>query len=386
MKKTAKWISALLVVFLLLSTIQIASAQSPADDEDALKEQWLYCLKVHNWMAEKLLWAFDYADAYTEDATWENLLKARAACSAARLAFQLVELNGRDMAQEQYLSLMEKNIEAEVVLLEYENLETLRQQRLVTVEHLETLLLTDVFLSPTANKLSDWLGSCRKQVNLESQYDCLTTNYLLLQLGETQWGEIPTQFPVIGAFCGDWSTVPEQLEEDCAAVLDALESQEEVDAVYYGISELTLKLVNSAAAGEISLVPYLQSPSQVPGCFPFPAWLPEDAMFYYQIFDSDTQKNRLPLAGETITLPVSCYIPCDSISLEEVKDYAETLKALGLTVDTAWNEEKQTYTVLAQSGPCIMGISWTQDETALLLKDPVACLIPELFLSPLLKG
>ena len=45
-----------------------------------------------------------------------------------------------------------------------------------------------------------------------------------------------------------------------------------------------------------------------------------------------------------------------------------------------WNEAKDTWQLLANSGISTMMIEWTEDETLLYLTEPIGCLIPELYL------
>ncbi|MGM9603483.1 MAG: hypothetical protein ACI3XG_00280 [Faecousia sp.] len=382
MKKAAKWIAlAIAVLALLLGLLPVCKRlrrdwKQHQENKAALRGQWEYCLKVSEWMDEQMLWAFDYAGAYARDNTWENLLKARAACSAAKLAFQQVELQGTELAQEQYLELMKKDIEAGVVLVQYDQLETELWQNLVTLTCLETLLTEDVFLSPTALKLSDWVENCRQTVVLESQYLGLATNYLLLQLGERQWGDIPDQFPIIGSCCGSWSNDSEQLQTNCADTLDALAKQPDGEITYSGISEFTLSLVEEA--GELTA--YLQPISDVPGYFPAPAWLWKDTMYCYLVSDPDTQESRLLHSCEELTqAPEICYIRCGTVSLEEVKAYEQLLDDRDVPFYGTWNEEEGTYQILALTGECNMMVEWSQDETILYLKSPIACLIPGLY-------
>lgn len=384
MKKAAKWIApAVAVLALLLALLPVCKRlqrdwKQHQENKAALRGQWEYCLKVSDWMDEQMLWAFDYAGAYARDNTWDNLLKARAACSAAKLAFQQVELLGTELAQEQYLELMKKDIEAEVVLIQYDQLETERQQNLVTLTCLEALLTEDVFLSPTAQKLSDWVENCRQTVVLESQYLGLATNYLLLQLGERQWGDIPDQFPVIGSCCGSWSNDSEQLQTDCADTLDALAKQPDGQVTYSGISAFTLSLIEESR----ELTAYLQPISDVPGYFPAPGWLSEDTVYCYLVSDSDAQGSRLLQACEELTqTPEICYILCGAVSLEEVEAYEQLLNDLDFPSYGTWNEEEETYQILALTGECTMLVEWSRDRTILYLKSPIACLMPELYLA-----
>ena len=109
-----KWIKglALVLAVVLLSLPFLLRLQSDRkqlqENETALREQWAYCLKASDWIYGKMLWAFQYTEVYTKENTWDNLLKARAACSAAKLSLEQVEFQGPELTQEQYLLLMKQ--------------------------------------------------------------------------------------------------------------------------------------------------------------------------------------------------------------------------------------------------------------------------------------
>ena len=382
MKKSVKWIALLLAV-VLLSLPFLLRLQSDRkqlqENETALREQWAYYLKASDWIYGKMLWAFQYTEAYTKENTWDNLLKARAACSAAKLNLEQVELQGPELTQEQYLLLMKQGIEAEAVLSQFDQLEMERQQNLYTLTCLEALLLEDVYLAPTAKKLSNWVETCTRTLELESQYLRLTTNYLFLQMGDRQWGEVPEQYSVIFSSCGSWSSDSEQLQADCAIVVDAFEELLNGSTMYVGISEYGLTLVQQALEGK-DISPHLQPISGVPAYFPEPGWSWDDASYSYLFLDPDTQEMRMPQPGEALTqAPEVCYIQCQGVSLEQVQEYEQLLNALDIESFGDWDEEDQSYSIIAKSGESLMMVKWSQEETVLYLKKPIACLMPRLY-------
>ena len=118
----------------------------------------------------------------------------------------------------------------------------------------------------------------------------------------------------------------------------------------------------------------------VPGYFPIPIWLP-DVINLYLVTDPDTQEKRLVSAGEEVnTVPSACYISCGAIALDDVTAYGEYLSQWNVETYSTWNEAKDTWQLLANSGSSTMMIEWTEDETLLYLPEPVGCLIPELYL------
>ena len=387
MKKSIKWI-ALVLALVLLSLPFLLRLQSDRkqlqENETALREQWAYCLKASDWIYGKMLWAFQYTDAYTKENTWDNLLKARAACSGAKLSLEQVEFQGPELTQEQYLLLMKQGIEAEAVLKQFDQLETERQQNLNTLTCLEALLQEDVYLAPTAQKLSAWIENCTQILELKSQNLCLLTNYLFLQMGDRQWGEVREQYPVIFSSCGSWSSDSEQLQADCAIIVDAFEELLNGSTMYVGISEYSLTLVQQALEGK-DISPYLQPISGVPAYFPEPGWPWDDARCSYLFLDPDTQEKRIPQPGDGLTqAPEVCYIQCQRVSLEQVQEYERLLNALDIESFGDWDEEDQSYSITAKSGESLMMVKWSQEETVLYLKKPIACLMPLLYYEAML--
>ena len=65
---------------------------------------------------------------------------------------------------------------------------------------------------------------------------------------------------------------------------------------------------------------------------------------------------------------------------EDVTAYEAYLQQWGIETYATWNEERNTWQLLANSGSSTMMIEWTENETLLYLTEPVGCLIPELYL------
>ena len=55
------------------------------------------------------------------------------------------------------------------------------------------------------------------------------------------------------------------------------------------------------------------------------------------------------------------------------------MNALDIESFGDWDEEDQSYSILAKSGESLMMVKWSQEETVLYLKKPIACLMPLLY-------
>lgn len=366
----------------------IASSQTEVtvlqEAKNAFETDWKAYLAFSETVNSHMLWAMDYAEAFANDSTWENLLKARAACGAAKLEFQLLQLPEITLTDAQYSLLIDAGIETDVLLMEYENLPLLRSSHLNTITLLENIETNDIFFSAVADAFPGWIEDQKKLIKLDNEYLCITTNYLLLQLEDgSLWDTLKEKYPVIASGCGEWITDSEQLMQNCDSVLDQTAQMELALAEYIGIWDYTTGIVREAVsrADLERLAAQMKEISGVPAYFPAPGWMPEEFTQYYLITDEQSGENRLVDPDEEIVqVPTVCYISCGKISRETVEHYAESLKACGLEPYSQWNEEAQSYQILVSSGACQMMVQWTQEETVIYMNDPVGCLIPELYL------
>lgn len=366
-----------------------ASHEEPAaelsEEKAAMQADWQACLTVADEVYASVLWALDYAEAFAGDNTWDSLLKARAACGAAELAVQQMQLPQQTLTQEQSAALMDAGIEADIVKKEFEGLETTLAQNLDTLEGLKALLKNDVYLTPSVQMLSSWIAACRQVVQLQCEYLCLMTNGLSLQTGaDGLWRQMDAAQPTLAASRAEWYEDERLLQAACTDTLDALEAQISERTETLGVSEYTLKLVQEAVdTGELDrLSAQMNVISGVPAYFPQPSWVPDGAAQYYLVTDGESEQMRLLTAGEDILqTPSASYLSCSGVSSEDVEQYALRLTQWGLEAYADWNEEETGYQVFSISGESMMLVEWTQEETIVYLTQPVGCLIPELYLA-----
>lgn len=381
----AKRIIATVVAFILIVTGLVGCSSKVLDErEAALQEQWAACLEFIEETYEITEWVFSYADTFAHNNSWDSMMKARAACGSAILALDGMKVPDPLVTPEQYTALMEAGVEADVVYQEFQGLDTNCGYRIDTLRQLEYYLRDDIYLAPSADQLSAWLETNREDIRLQCEYMCLTTNYLLLQLGnDSLWKEMPERFPTIASVQDKWNRDQEALQVECGEVLNAMEDLLKDENAYLGTSEYTLKLVEEAVdTGDLGrLEAVIHHMDGIPAYFPLPSWLPVETMWHYLIPDTESDSPRFVQAGEKIDqVPSACYISCDAIALEEIIAYGEYLAQWGIETYDTWDEAKDTWQLLANSGSSTMMIEWTEYETLLYLTEPVGCLIPELYL------
>lgn len=392
-KKNNRILWSLILAMLVPTLLTGCKKQDLSAQKQNVYAQWEYCLRVQDWICDTVLWALDEAQPYSEEFTWDTLLKARAAVSAAKVFLENVELTGCEVSSEDYLDLLKAGLEPEVVLTEYENLETTLSQSLTTLTCLEEMLLTDICFSPNAQVLGDWLDNCRKMIEMECQYLCLTTNYLILQWGYSEkWSTFPETYPTIAKSIDAWYTDPDLLTKKGIETLDHISNLQTGEAEYYGISMYTsdllqgITILNRPGMYQYQkLLPYLQTIPGADAFFPTPDWLPEELQIVYQIPDPATGEVRSIQYREAVEVrPSLCLFSCSGIEREQIKDYAALLQSLGLEVHTDF-DEPDSCLLLCKTGEYTLSVQWKDGETDLYLPSPVGCLVPEWYLAALLS-
>lgn len=379
-------VTAIVLILGTLTACAPKSRQTSLQEEKvALRADWEACLEVSEIRFGQLHWAYDYIEVYAQDNSWDSLLKARAACAAAIQSLRQLSPQEMTMSQEQYQALIEAGIEADVAAMECENLSAGITQSIDTLNMLETILQDDIYFTESVEILTDRVSVGRQIVRDECGYLCLTTNYLLLQMQEEGlWEEMEIRYPTIAACRDRWYSETEPIMSACGAVLEDLQSQQIWLSEFLGVSDYTLKIVEDAAAsGDVSrLAKQMNHVTGVPAYIPFPSSFAESPVqCFYLTVDAQTGQQQLADSPEALSqVPSACYLLFGGIDLEAVDRYRQRLEFWGLNTD--WDEEACRLRVT--SGESQMLLEWTQSETTICLTNPVACLIPELYLQAML--
>lgn len=341
-------------------------------------------MEVNEQLYSGIFRSLDYTDDYAERSSWDSLLKARASASAALVSIRQLELPVFDLSSEEMDLLVEADIEANDIQREFEALEGVRINKENTAALLCYTLEDDVFMKASVEDAIPAMAEFyRDYFMLEYRYMCLFANYMLIQIDEEDtWRMWTERLPYMAACADEWYEKTADVERATDRVLDEMQVLQTQMGSFLGVSEFTLEIVQEAVeTGDMNaLQREINAIDGVPGYFPIPAWLP-DVVNLYLVSDPDTQEKRLVKAGEELnSAPSACYISCGAIMQEDVTAYGEYLQQWGIETYDKWNEAKDTWQLLANSGSSTMMIEWTEDETLLYLTEPVGCLIPELYL------
>ncbi len=353
-----------------------------------LLDDWYNLLKANEEIYSSMFRVLDYMDAYAQDRTWDNLLKARASCSAALVEMRQMELPQSQLSQSQIEEYADAGLEINAFLREFEELENWRKSMCDTAMLLNYTLEDDVFMKASVEiAIPDMVEFYREYFTLEYRYLGQYSNYLVLQFhSEPEWWNWIRLLPHMQACAGAWHDDLDEVLNAADETLDQMQALQTEMGSFLGISEYTLQIVSEAVdTGDLeTLRREVNRFDDAPGYFPTPEWLP-DVVHLYLVTDPETQEKRLVRAGEELaTVPSVCYISCGEIAQAQVESYVQRLEQWGIQTYGAWNEAGDAYQVLAVSGASSMMVEWTAEDTLIYLTDPVGCLIPELYLNAIM--
>lgn len=352
--------------------------------KEKMLAEWFSLLEANEQVYASVFQVLDHTEAFTRDNSWDSLLKARAAASAALMALRRTEVPVTTLTEEEIALLADAGIEISALQREFEATEISLGAMDDTLSLLYYALEEDVFLTASATDAIPAMAAFyREYFTLEYRYLSRFTNYLLLQAeaGElwTGWQE---QLPCLASCADAWYEDTESVELATGELLDEMAALQTRMGSFLGVSEFTLEIVQEAVETgnmealrrEINLI------SGVPGYFPLPQWLP-DTLTLYMVTEKETQEKQLVLSGDQLdSVPSACYISCGAIAREEVEAYGAYLEQWGIETYGTWNDAGDTWQLLANSGSSAMLVEWTEEETLIYLTEPVGCLIPELYL------
>lgn len=368
------------------NAISTTDANALENEKQLLLDHWIRYLTAMEEVYSQMNWVLDYVDVCLADNQWESLLTARAACNTATVYLQDYELPEFALTQEQCNRLIANGIEADFVQAEYLNLPAALGQELNSLTVLDTLLNQDVFLQASWENLSTWNEACRGGLEDLTQYYGLSTNYLLLQLGNLErlelWVNFPEQFPVIFRRALDWEENSNVLLEQGNDVLNQYEELLTQMSECIGASEYSLRLVQDTLnAGDLNCLRRAMHTIEDVACYiPMPNWMLDSYVCTYRITNPGTNEQETIQAGQEISSAPSGYYVSASATQEEVAQYAQTLASYGFSPSAGWKEENGAYQVVLLEENVSLIVEWTEDETILYMSEPIACLIPELYL------
>lgn len=381
-------IASALLALLLLVFCSAASAQSV---EQAVLTDWENYLTLMEYAYAGADWAYGYAQAYIEDNSWDNLLRARAAAGTAQSRLSHTKAPQSSVSIEQYADMTARGMDVEVVGLMMD-----AAQDSVNIVARDMMLLHN-HMNVTAydeqgiRYVEKLLDINRRDIALQAQSLCVDTNYILVQLGdavdaEGWWAQLGESYPFLAAHAPAYTTDTEALERHAdginnqfdALLGDVYESsaiysfyiESYIDALDGGdYAAIRERLVPIAGVGEPELMPY---------------WLQEEeitASYICGVQDDGTVL-LCEMGDDLSALPTGCLMTCEGVSREDFLSYAQSLGALRMLyadegADYETDEELSFLVVLdmeTDEGNYL--ISWKSGKAQLYFANGVRFMLP----------
>ena len=278
MKKRNALLSVVLLVIVLTSILAGCAEKTDSPEfsgaKDAFLEQWFGLLQANEQIYSGIFHTLESTADFSQNGNWENLLKARAAASAALVEIRRMELPAMELTQEQIRLLVDGGVEVNAAQREFEALEGVRSDRDATALLLVSTLENDVFLTAsTQEAIPAMTEFYQAYLALECRYLCQFTNYLLLQTDSADlWSGWQEQLPCMAACADVWYDDTDDVQNATDQLLDEMEALQSSMGSFLGVSEYTLEIVQEAVDSgdpetlrrEVNEIP------GVPGYFPVP--------------------------------------------------------------------------------------------------------------------
>ncbi|MDE7261625.1 MAG: hypothetical protein K2N78_06125 [Oscillospiraceae bacterium] len=387
-----KKILAILLTAILLCGLLTACGEAPTpapkDDNgytELILTDWMRYISAEEAMYEDLDWAISYITAFGEQPEWSTLLSARAAVELAAKRIERRDEPAWDAPEEAYGYFMDREVDVSFVQPELAGFEGSRQSLLITCETLRQNLMSDVFTRDGLSRTVDTAAIHREENNISLTYLALTTDYLLLQLDDTEWTEkvhesMQEFSPRISAARNPVLTTAEDLENAASDTLESLSAvvTELTSLVGRGQAELDLLREYTVRGDTASILAMYGTIEGLPALLPDPGWDLAEADYFWT--DEDGTRRYLTKKEDLTGPPEHCVLEFANVTEDEVVEYISYLyEVLGLNGDWVDGEDGY-YNVYFQCGDSVLSVSWTEKGAAIYMLSTPVCLAPEWFI------
>lgn len=367
-----------LSLLLILATLGCA-AEGAADRVLALQEEYLH---VYDTMEHINLWAMQWIDAYYAEPSFDSLLRADAAASAALRALNYLTPPEGTVQADDAMALFAEG--ADVVWIgDWENSFSQSQNHYIAKfttaqEH----LLYDAVYLPFHDTLIE-IKTGQADYERHSRLSVTNSlNYLLLQLGrpEETWNEYTEEYPFLFAdkmpWCADEDLLTQAEEEN----LNALEDFNIYMDRWDSLLEFDIQQVEATFNDSIDtpLEEILAPKDALDRVYPQPDWYCASDFSYYAFSWIDDKNMKIAGVFDDLTQTPDCFtLKMPKVTKAELQDYADTLGEYGFTVQVLSNTNDE-FLCQAGYGSCPMTLNWKAEEGgSLIFLHGAGCMIPE---------
>lgn len=326
-------------------------------------------------------WAMKYVDDFYAKPTFDSLLRAAAAVSAAETALAHMEVPQNDIHDEDLLELFSEG--ADIFLLTEMRGVFLERQSDYAIKfiRLQDTLLTDAVYLPFHKAITEELEAEKTYELCCRQSVCHEANYLLLQFdGAEKWNTYTIDYPHLFADHPAWDSDADHLYQEEEKVLDVIEENnlrgDRWNALFeYNYDKMEEELANDT---ERPLEEILAAKDAIDRIYPQPIWYcTTDYMYCALNMDEKGHVSGIVKAGDDLTqLPNANQLMMPKVTREEVVEYVAHLREYGF--EPQIQETDDEYLCWIGNKSCPMILNWKAGEGAsITFLHGVGCMIPE---------
>ncbi|MDE7000276.1 MAG: hypothetical protein K2P73_08260 [Lachnospiraceae bacterium] len=306
---------------------------------------WSDHLDILEKMYASELWALDYVEAYLESGDWKDLVRARTACIASARYLSELSMTEDDLSEEEYLVLAERGIDTGYQSVEFASVpvfvdeahNVIRNQLLVGLE-------CDIYLENAIEALRERISAEKDSISVMSQYICITTNYLLVTLGddavsEPYWSALREHYPVLASRQVQWSANESELEAAADACMDRYEDIvcRQADLVSGAEAELFHMTQIVEEENLEALAASAHSMVNVPDLLPYPEWYDPHTSGYLSVLIGEDGSVTYPESGDDLgDGQYGVYMQAEGVTEEQAAAYIDIARRYVLD---AWKAE-----------------------------------------------
>lgn len=343
-----------------------------ASETDHLLAVWDDYLNVLNESYTAANWAFQYIDTFLETNNWQDLSEARTACLLAGSYTRDLTMTTTALSDEEIAALTADGVDTAFLSGEFDGLSDMINNSYLLLRYDCFYELEEEYdLKLTRKHLTKLLDNERQIASSWCDYEVYTTNYLALQLMDSQvvpayMDELADKYPVIFQ---NYETYMAEEEEalnagnECmdhiANDLEAEHSQNnaehelELDQYYD-----TLDNEDRDAISEM-----IEKPQDAPALLPYPYnFLSNDAGYVPYTIDEEGNLQYLEYPMDLEGIAISQYLQVADYSAEDLEEYLEILNYYG--VDVSPIDGTENYLVTTED--YVLGLQLNEENTLIL--------------------
>lgn len=365
--------------FILISAMLGCAAESAADRVLAFHEE---CLSAYDTMEHINLWAMQWINAFYAEPSFDSLLRADAAASAAVQAFQRLTPPKELLPVDDLTALFAEGADVVWIGDWDSSLSQTQNHYILKFTAVQEQLLNDAVYLPFHDTFVEKMTAEADYERCSRLSVTNSCNYLLLQLGrpEETWNAYRDQYPYLFAdrtpWCADEALITQAEEENLNAIDEYAILMDRWTALY----ELEIQQMEEALNDDIEtpLEEVLAPKDAINRVYPQPLWYCLSDFSYYAFSWIDDKNMKIAGVFDDLTQTPDCFtLKMPKVTKAELQDYADTLGEYGFTVQVLSNTNDE-FLCQAGYGSCPMVLSWNPEKgSALMFLHGAGCMIPE---------